>query len=236
MQQYIPIDLIKYVISDYISYYNLMSIPILKLNPKRIYFKTHKSEIFKEYKNICDVTEKFIDDNVVWFKAETGYTNYMHNINNQIIIHIIYKQHYYENLINKNKCGKSIQYTIKYGLTRSLKKVYAVNGSLISLCHLKNNIYVGKYLTWYGNCILKFVENYVDGFQNGLQIKYFSNGNKKEEFTVKNGKFDNWLCQWDEFGNLENSYFYIDGVMENFIATTYRIWKHNRFKQKIDKK
>lgn len=50
--------------------------------------------------------------------------------------------------------------------------------------------------------ILSYEAEYVEGYVEGLQREYHSNGQKKKEWYSKDGHVYNYLKKWDEQGNL----------------------------------
>lgn len=44
--------------------------------------------------------------------------------------------------------------------------------------------------------------SFIDGFEEGLQIKYHPNGQKSVEYYSKNGDVYNYVKKWDNEGNL----------------------------------
>lgn len=49
---------------------------------------------------------------------------------------------------------------------------------------------------------LAYEAEYVDGYVEGLQREYHSNGQKKSEWYSKDGYVFNYVKEWDEQGNL----------------------------------
>lgn len=71
--------------------------------------------------------------------------------------------------------------------------VYLYNGLPHSIGKVENNIYQGKHKVVDRSGLIRSELNYLDDELDGYQLYYFSNGNKKEEFTyskgIKNGPF-----------------------------------------------
>jgi antitoxin component YwqK of YwqJK toxin-antitoxin module len=234
MESYICFDLIKFVISDYVDYYNLIQIPILKLNKHRIISKILTDN---PKKLIFDLTFKLVDigyleyhrDKVKYKNLEYTKVDNLHFITANItttdndfdIITIsnLYTKKYNTYTI-KSFYDKFYKYkSIPNGITKIL--IIYSNKFRNESYKIDNNYkMVGKYIEWYpikNNSIsaIYTILNFKNDTQDGLQIKYHHNKVKKAEYTMKNGINDGLYQEWDDKGKIIKSDFYVNGLIKN---------------------
>jgi antitoxin component YwqK of YwqJK toxin-antitoxin module len=230
MDNYITLDLIKYIISDYVQYFDLIHIRVLQLNKYRITNKfdtdvkiggqvsnnitnfniktdRFKLLIYNNLQNHENITKKsisqttYIDNNIIF--------NCRDNLNEIVISRKIC-------IVKNNLCTNLNKITTVGYHRNGLTKIYWENGNLRQIykapyCDEIN----GRCLFWSEDKALLAVENYKDGFKTGLQTYYNNNGNKILEYTQINDELEGDYKEWDSNCKLITSKFYVDGVERN---------------------
>jgi antitoxin component YwqK of YwqJK toxin-antitoxin module len=238
MERYIYKDLIKFVISDYVDYYILINIPSLHLNKNRSIFTKilHNKDgsILDIGFDIIDYRSKLADDDSkILIIRKLEYEQYICvKVDNKHIIKAYIKPVKFEStiMIENHDTAKYKIYSLESprGVVKKYKSIeyikYKVTttdlyGDKLYIHNLNGcNEYDGKQFEYHNNLMSRFhhsesiktINNYKNGKLEGLQIKYYSNGHKANEYTIINEMLQGLFIQYNDKGNITSKDYYLD--------------------------
>mgnify|MGYP001619047964 CR=1 FL=1 len=71
--------------------------------------------------------------------------------------------------------------------------------------------FTGIIVEYYSNGNVAAEEEFVNGYRNGVQRRYFQNNQKQEEFNIKFNRIEGTFKIWDSSGNLKSESIWKDG-------------------------
>jgi antitoxin component YwqK of YwqJK toxin-antitoxin module/tetratricopeptide (TPR) repeat protein len=128
-------------------------------------------------------------------------------------------QHYIAGVLNgesrwwfKTKTLEAAVNYINGDIDGEYRKYYP-NGQLSDSGAYKASKHEGEWKSWYANGQLKHVSHYLHDVEDGLRIEYNENGTLLQTYTVKAGKLNGEIKQYDEDAKLYSILTYSNGTL-----------------------